>query len=153
MTPYKKRNWALHVYIIATLVVSWLKNDSKWFQMKSNDFSWFHRDPFRVISDHLESFKSWGDKIICTINMQRWLSFFVGSQTQWMGSYKRAAYEWVFTLFLIKANLEGPISVNPIWHGERGGGGGGIRRPCYFVERAVLLYSRYMASYRAMQAI
>jgi len=42
-----------------------------------------------------------------------------------MGSYKRAAYEWVFTLFLIKANLEGPISVNPIWHGERGGGGGG----------------------------
>ena len=33
---------------------------------------------------------------------------------------KRYRAERVFILFLIKANLEGPISVNPIWHGEGG---------------------------------
>jgi len=38
------------------------------------------------------------------------------------GSHKGTTYERVFTLFLIKANLEGPISVNPIWHGVEGGG-------------------------------
>ena len=53
--------------------------------MTSNDSGWFitHRDSFGVISDHLESFKSWGDKISHTINMELSLSFFVGSQTQW----------------------------------------------------------------------
>ena len=43
-------------------------------------------DLFGVISDHLESFKSWGDKISCTINMQRSLSFFCGvSDTMALG--------------------------------------------------------------------
>ena len=33
---------------------------------------------FEVIWDHLESFKSWGDKICYTIDMQCSLSFFCG---------------------------------------------------------------------------
>jgi hypothetical protein len=72
--PTKKGQWVLHVYTIATYVVSWLK----WLQMNLNDLSWF----FRHKDTHLESFRSWGNKINCIINMQ-FLSFFcVGSQTQ-----------------------------------------------------------------------
>ena len=75
MRPYKKGQWALHVYSIANFIASRLK----WLQMTLNDFSWFIRhirDSFGVILDHLESFKSWGDKISHTINMQCSLSFF-----------------------------------------------------------------------------
>ena len=60
---------ALHFYSIANFVASWLK----WLQMITNDSKWLHltHDSFGVLSDHLESFKSNGDKIIYTINMQR----------------------------------------------------------------------------------
>ena len=55
-------------------------NNLKWLfclisQMKS----------FGVIWDHLESFKSWGDKISYTVNMQLSLSFFVGCWRQCIG--------------------------------------------------------------------
>ena len=66
--------WAAkHFYSIANFVASWLR----WLQIISNDSKWLHltyqthRDSFGVLSDHLESFKSKGDKIIYTINMQR----------------------------------------------------------------------------------
>ena len=51
MTPYKKRT--VHVYSIANFIAHEL-NDSKLFQMNSNDFSWF----IRHIETHLESFQS-----------------------------------------------------------------------------------------------
>ena len=55
-------------------------NALKWLQM-----SLYMSKSTEVIRIHLKSFgviKSWGDKIYYTINMQRSLSFFVGSQTQ-----------------------------------------------------------------------
>ena len=49
---------------------------------KVTEVIWSHLRSFGVIWDHMESFKSWGNKISYTINMQRLLSFFVGSQRQ-----------------------------------------------------------------------
>ena len=66
MRPYKTKQWSLHIYNMTNFVTSWLK----WLQMILNEFKWLllihktHRDPFKVISDLLKSFKkSWGDKI------------------------------------------------------------------------------------------
>ena len=86
LRPRKKkdRQWALHVYSIANFIASWLK----WLQMIWNDSKWVFMclknqlRSFEFIWNHLESFKSWVDKISYTINMQRSLAFFVGSQTQ-----------------------------------------------------------------------
>jgi hypothetical protein len=52
-------------------------NDFKWIQITSVDLldTW---DSFGVISEHLNLFKSWGDNISYTINMQRSLSFCCG---------------------------------------------------------------------------
>ena len=74
--------------MIANFVASLLK----WLQIILNEFKWLqliywtHKNSFGVILDHLELFKSWGNKIIYIINMQTPKSFFVGSLTQWLDS-------------------------------------------------------------------
>ena len=50
---------------------------------------------FGVIWDHLESYKLWGNKISCTINMQRLLSFFVGSRRQCGLLFAILQYCWI----------------------------------------------------------
>ena len=55
-------------------------NKFKWLQLIYSK----HRDSYGVISDHFESFKSWGDRINYTINTQCSLSLFCGvSDTVW----------------------------------------------------------------------
>ena len=48
-------------------------NDLKWLLK----FIYVSEGSIEVIWDHLELFKSWGDKICYTIDMQRSLSFFL----------------------------------------------------------------------------
>ena len=70
-----------------------------------------------VIWDHLESFKSWGDKISYTINMQCSLSFFVGSQTQCGATCFTICYQQLLTLH-ISSRCKAPLYWEPpsIWH-------------------------------------
>ena len=80
LRPYKKGLWALYVYSIANFVALWLK----WLQMSL----YVSKTSTEIIWIHLKSFKSWGDKNSYTINMQRSLPFFVGSQTQCSDEWK-----------------------------------------------------------------
>ena len=48
-----KKDIVLCIFIVYLLLSPHELNDSKWFQMDSNDFSWF----FRHIETHLESFQ------------------------------------------------------------------------------------------------
>ena len=69
--PTKKGQKVLHQLILSPHDLNDSKYDLKWLQMTlyvSNKLT-------EIIWDHLESFNSWGDKII---NMQRLLSFFCG---------------------------------------------------------------------------
>ena len=94
MRPYKQGQWALHFYSIANFDASWLK----WLQRILNEFKWLkviyqthpHLESFQIIWNHLSHEAT--KLSIHTINMQRSLSFFVGSQTQCSCSFSHFMY-------------------------------------------------------------
>ena len=65
--------------------------------MTTNDLKWLQITLYvcnkltEVIWDDLDSFKSWGDKISYTINMQRLVSFFCGVSETVYSQYNHSA--------------------------------------------------------------